>query len=120
MTLSGVLKDILLVGASMIIFQDPVSPLQGFGYSIALGGLIYYKLGGEKMKEYFGQGQRAWADYGAKRPAMRKIIIIALVFVTIVLLLGGVSSSGVVPAQYDPVNFSMEQYYKVTGQTNGN
>ena len=65
MTLSGVLKDILLVAASMLIFRDPVSPLQGFGYSIALCGLIYYKLGGEKMKEYMGSGQRAWADYGA-------------------------------------------------------
>lgn len=50
MTLSGVLKDILLVGASMMIFRDPVSGLQAFGYSIALGGLVYYKLGADKLK----------------------------------------------------------------------
>lgn len=50
MTLSGVLKDILLVVASMMIFHDPVSGLQAFGYSIALGGLVYYKLGSDKLK----------------------------------------------------------------------
>ncbi|KAI9932437.1 hypothetical protein MW887_008678 [Aspergillus wentii] len=49
LTLSGVLKDILLVVASMVIFRDPVTPLQVVGYGIALGGLVYYKLG---LKEY--------------------------------------------------------------------
>jgi multidrug transporter EmrE-like cation transporter len=52
MTLSGVLKDILLVVASMIIFRDPVTAVQFFGYSLALGGLIYFKLGGERIKHY--------------------------------------------------------------------
>ena len=46
------LKDILLVMASVVIFRDPVSGLQIFGYSIALGGLMYYKLGADKCKEY--------------------------------------------------------------------
>jgi multidrug transporter EmrE-like cation transporter len=47
MTLSGVLKDILLVVASLIIFRDPVTMTQVFGYGIALMGLIYYRLGAE-------------------------------------------------------------------------
>jgi hypothetical protein len=100
MTLCGVLKDILLVVASMMIFLDPVSPLQFFGYSIALGGLVYYKLGADKIKEHLGAGQRAWADYGARRPASRKLIVIALVLVTIVMLLGGISSAGAIPKNY--------------------
>ena len=47
MTLCGVLKDILLVAASCFLYGDPVMPLQIFGYSIALLGLLYYKLGGK-------------------------------------------------------------------------
>lgn len=97
MTLSGVLKDILLVLASMVIFQDPVSPLQFFGYSIALGGLVYYKLGADKLKENLGAAQRAWAEYGANHPAARKAIVFGGVLFTVFLLLGGVASSGYVP-----------------------
>lgn len=104
MTLCGVLKDILLVVASMLIFRDPVSGLQFFGYSIALGGLVYYKLGADKIKEHLGSGQRAWADYGVRHPAARKLITFALVIVTMLLLLGGVGSSGYVPNEYtDPI-----------------
>lgn len=91
LTLSGVLKDILLVVASMVIFHDPVAPLQAFGYSIALGGLVYYKLGAEKLKEYFGQGQMAWADYGIRHPAMRKIIVLGLALLGMFVLIGGIA-----------------------------
>ena len=69
LTLSGVLKDILLVMASMVLFRDPVSLLQAFGYSIALGGLIYYKLGSDKLREYASGAQRSWGEFGANRPA---------------------------------------------------
>jgi len=91
LTLSGVLKDILLVMASMVIFRDPVSLLQAFGYSIALGGLMYYKLGGEKLKGYVAEGQRSWQEYGARQPVMRKIIIFGLAFLGLFILLGGVA-----------------------------
>ncbi|OJD30519.1 uncharacterized protein BKCO1_5900028 [Diplodia corticola] len=91
LTLSGVLKDILLVFASMIIFQDPVSGLQAFGYSIALSGLVYYKLGADKLKEYLGQGGRAWAEYGSRHPALRKLIVFGLVIFIVFVLLGGLA-----------------------------
>lgn len=42
------LKDILLVILSVIIWSTPVTLLQMFGYSIALSGLIYYKMGSEQ------------------------------------------------------------------------
>lgn len=89
LTLSGVLKDILLVMASMVIFRDPVSPLQAFGYSIALSGLVYYKLGADKLKEYLGGGGRAWSEYGAKHPAMKKLIIFGVALSLFVLVAGG-------------------------------
>jgi hypothetical protein len=78
LTLSGVLKDILLVFASMFLFRDPVTLVQAFGYSIALGGLIYYKLGGEKLKEYLGQ----------TRPALRKVLVFGAAVISMFLILG--------------------------------
>ncbi|KAF2670916.1 DMT family organic anion transporter [Microthyrium microscopicum] len=99
LTLSGVLKDILLVIASMVVFGDPVSGLQAFGYSIALVGLVYYKLGAEKIKGHLGDAQRSWAEYGSRAPVMRKIIIFGMVLLTLFVLVGGVGPS--FGAQYD-------------------
>ena len=73
----------------MVIFRDPVSGLQAFGYTIALCGLIYYKLGAEKLKEYLGGGGRAWGEYGAKHPAMKKLIIFGIILFVFVLMAGG-------------------------------
>ncbi|KAK8143465.1 solute carrier 35 member [Beauveria asiatica] len=50
LTMSAILKDILLVFASMVLFGDPVSGQQFIGYSIAMGGLIYYKIDRETMQ----------------------------------------------------------------------
>lgn len=98
MTLCGVLKDILLVGASIAIWGTHISGLQYFGYSIALGGLVYYKLGAATIKAQLSEGSRAWAEYGAKRPIARKLIVfggaLALLFV---LMIGLAPTVG-----YDP------------------
>ncbi|KII87617.1 hypothetical protein PLICRDRAFT_54695 [Plicaturopsis crispa FD-325 SS-3] len=48
LTLAGVLKDILLITGSVLIFGSQVTPLQVFGYSIALGGLVLFKTSGGK------------------------------------------------------------------------
>jgi hypothetical protein len=72
----------------MMLFHDPVSLLQAFGYSIALGGLMYYKLGGETLKEYIGQGSMAWAEFGQTRPALRKMLIFATVCISFFLVIG--------------------------------
>jgi hypothetical protein len=73
----------------MVIFHDPVSPLQAFGYSIALGGLVYYKLGGETIKVYIAEGQRSWQEYGTRAPVMRKVIIAGMALLAVFVLLGG-------------------------------
>ena len=51
LTLSGVLKDILLVGLSVFVGGATVTLLQVLGYSVALAGLIYYKLGGQRKRQ---------------------------------------------------------------------
>ncbi|KAH8113858.1 TPT-domain-containing protein [Phellopilus nigrolimitatus] len=48
LTLAGVFKDILLITSSVLIFGVEITPLQVFGYSIALVGLVLYKTSGAK------------------------------------------------------------------------
>jgi hypothetical protein len=49
MCLTGILKNILLVIASVIIWKTAITPLQLIGYAIACFGLVYYSLGWEQM-----------------------------------------------------------------------
>ena len=93
LTLCGVLKDILLVAASMIIWQDPVSPLQFFGYSIALGGLVYYKLGAEQIKTHMETAGRQWAELGVKHSALRKAVVFGVILLVLFVVLGGLAPS---------------------------
>lgn len=43
LTLAGVLKDILLIIGSVLLFSKSITALQVFGYSIALVGLVIFK-----------------------------------------------------------------------------
>lgn len=84
LTMSGILKDILLVFASMLIFHDPVTGQQFFGYSIALAGLVYYKLGPEKMKSLVTDARLQSTQYRQKNPARTKVIgIFAIISVVL-------------------------------------
>ncbi|KAF2403328.1 TPT-domain-containing protein [Trichodelitschia bisporula] len=87
LTLCGVLKDILLVTASILLFASPVTGTQFFGYSIALAGLIYYKLGGETIRQQVASGLRAWAEFGERRPRTRHAVILASGVGVLLLLL---------------------------------
>ncbi|KAK0723183.1 triose-phosphate transporter [Lasiosphaeria miniovina] len=91
LTLCGVLKDVMLVAASMLIWGTQVTGLQFFGYSIALGGMIYYKLGYETLKNYAGEAGRQWADFGNRQPILRRLATITLVLLTLFVLLGGLA-----------------------------
>jgi len=91
LTLCGVLKDILLVAASMMIWGTPVSGTQFFGYSIALGGLMYYKLGADQLKQYIGQAGRSWQEFGQNKPATRKTLVFGLILFVMFVLLGGLA-----------------------------
>ncbi|KAF1985457.1 TPT-domain-containing protein [Aulographum hederae CBS 113979] len=114
LTLSGVLKDILLVVASIVFFGDPVSGLQAFGYSIALAGLVYYKLGADKIKEHLAQGVRAWADYGVRHPIMRKLIVFGLVILGMFVLVGGVAPK--IAPDYDPAKYAHSKLGDLLGE----
>ena len=106
MTLCGVLKDILLVGASMMIWGTPVTPLQFFGYSIALGGMVYYKLGYEQIRGHVGDARRQWAEFGNRKPVLRKLIIIIGSVFTLFVLFGGLAPT--YAPEYDPHRLASE------------
>lgn len=55
LTLSGVLKDILLVTGSVVLFGSPVTFVQLVGYSIALAGLFVFKTSPEVLAGYLAQ-----------------------------------------------------------------
>lgn len=65
----------------MVIFQDPVAPLQFFGYSIALGGLVWYKLGADGVKNGIRDSQLAFAQMQQNNPARAKGLVIAAVLI---------------------------------------
>lgn len=65
--------------------------------------MLYYKLGQKEMKPYIQEGSRRWAEFGASRPVLRKLVIFAMVFVTIVILLGGIAPN--TSLGYDPKNY---------------
>ncbi|KAH9908043.1 TPT-domain-containing protein [Xylariomycetidae sp. FL2044] len=103
MTLCGVLKDVLLVMASMLIWGTQISGLQAFGYTIALGGMIYYKLGFDTLKGYGSEAGRQWAEFGATRPALRKIIVISAIVLLVFVLFGGLAPT--YAPEYDPSQY---------------
>lgn len=96
-----------------MIWGTPVTPLQFFGYSIALGGLIYYKLGGEMLKEYASKAGRSWGEYGNTNPAMRKAIVFGGGLLFIFLLIGGLAPS------YAGDNVSIARVKDMLGGTSG-
>ncbi|CAD0110368.1 unnamed protein product [Aureobasidium uvarum] len=68
LTLSGVLKNILIVFASMLFYHDTVTSMQFMGFAVALGGLAYYQLGGAPaVRGYYGQAINRFSEY--RRPS---------------------------------------------------
>ncbi|KAF2203916.1 TPT-domain-containing protein [Delitschia confertaspora ATCC 74209] len=110
LTLCGVLKDILLVCLSMLLFKDPVSLLQAFGYSIALGGMLYYKLGADEIKRYLTEGRMKWAEFGSTQPVARKLTVFGVILFCIILF-------GTFGQSYSPV--SSDQLHNGIGKLLG-
>ncbi len=83
--MSGVLKDILLVVASMIIFGDPVTGQQYMGYSIALAGLVYYRLGREGVQSVVTNAQLSLSEFRHNQSGRLRIIIAGLSIVAVLV-----------------------------------
>lgn len=66
MALTGILKSILLVAASVLIWNTPISLLQTLGYGIALIGLVLYSVGYQQILQNLRDSSswlaRVWND----------------------------------------------------------
>lgn len=92
LTLCGVLKDILLVCASIFIWGTPVTGIQLSGYCVALAGLVYHKLGADKLREQYSQLRGN--GYSLRNLASRKIVSVASI-IFILLVVGEMCLQGV-------------------------
>lgn len=90
----------------MMIWGTRVSGLQFFGYSIALGGMVYYKLGFEQFKGYIGEANRHWAEFGARKPVLRKLAVIIMSVFILFSLFGGLAPT--YAPEYDPRKVATE------------
>ena len=111
MTLTGILKNILLVIISVLIWRTTISPLQVLGYAIALAGLLYYSLGWDQLVLL---SQAAWAfakggaggddqhhhhhgsgaGGGGLPSAVRRTLVMGVAAVVVLFLVGGFFWSG--------------------------
>ncbi|KAG0137860.1 triose-phosphate transporter family-domain-containing protein [Tuber indicum] len=107
LTLCGVLKDILLVGTSVAIWGSTVSLTQLVGYSLALGGLVLYRLGVDKIQEQYqrirNDGSNAWEEFGAKHPTRRKASIGGAAALILIMALGVMFGTGKTEIQSVPL-----------------
>ncbi|PWW74757.1 TPT-domain-containing protein [Tuber magnatum] len=107
LTLCGVLKDILLVGTSVFVWGSTISLTQLAGYSIALGGLVVYRLGAGKIQEQYqrlhNDGSNAWEEFGEKHPTRRKVSIGGAAALILVMALGVMFGTGKTEIQSVPL-----------------
>ncbi|KAK2002689.1 triose-phosphate transporter [Colletotrichum falcatum] len=97
MTLTGILKNILLIIASVIIWKTNITFMQFVGYAIALFGLVIYSTGWEQLKSS-GIGAITWVrtawnshslDEGRLSPLVRRTLFLGLItLITLMLVLG--------------------------------
>lgn len=95
MTLCGVLKNILLVIASVIIWGSVITGLQFIGYGIATLGLIYYGVGYEGIQTYYKVGreyvEKLWEGQSdsstTPQPTLLRKALVISMYVTIAVLL---------------------------------
>jgi hypothetical protein len=98
----------------VLIWGTQVTTLQFFGYSIALGGMVYYKLGYEALKTYAGEAGRQWAELGNQRPVLRRISVLLFVIMVVFVLLGGLAPS--ISPDLDPMKHISDVTSKFGGR----
>ena len=77
MALTGIFKNILLIVASVMIWDTKITVLQGAGYSLALAGLMYHWIGGDRLaKGYRLVGRRMMDSLQPGRG--RRALLVAL------------------------------------------
>ncbi|KAK1717462.1 hypothetical protein CaCOL14_004310 [Colletotrichum acutatum] len=102
MTLTGILKNILLIVVSVLIWHTSITALQFIGYAIALFGLVIYSTGWDQLKAS-SAGAVAWSrgvwnshalDEGRLSPLLRRAIFFGLLTLTTLMVVMGFAYKG--------------------------
>lgn len=97
MTLTGILKNILLIVASVFIWSTSITGLQFVGYTVALGGLVVYSTGLEQLKtaalNTYAWGRNAWnspnLEEGRLSTRVKRALVMGLAaFISVILITG--------------------------------
>lgn len=103
MTLTGILKNILLVAISVMIWHTAISGLQFLGYAIALAGLLYYSLGWDQItalsqatwlsmkggyESLSGSASGSGDEQGRLPAAVRRALIMGVAAIVVLVLAG--------------------------------
>lgn len=102
MTLTGILKNIMLVIVSVMIWNTSISFLQFVGYGIALAGLVYYSLGWEQIVNvttaFLTWLRAVWDAPGSESTrlpsAVRRGLLTGVVAIVFVVVVGGFMYGG--------------------------
>jgi drug/metabolite transporter (DMT)-like permease len=96
MTLTGILKNILLVIISIMIWNTHISWMQTLGYAVALAGLVFYSLGREQLTQGYKLAHTSivmlWTSpspHAGISVGIRRIIIVTMAVLSSVLLVAG-------------------------------
>ena len=97
MTLTGILKNILLVIASVMIWHTSITWLQSLGYAVALFGLLYYSIGWEQIMSFsvatWAYVKSVWSSPSLEEnrlsPAVRRALIMGITLFVVALLTVG-------------------------------
>jgi hypothetical protein len=92
LTLCGVLKNIIIVLASVLIWNTLVTPMQVAGYTVATVGLLYYSLGADSIHT-LSHNQVAQSARNEKNPIARRRRtqrVLASMLLVIVVLTGAI------------------------------
>lgn len=68
--------------------------------------MVYYKLGFDQIKGYIGEASRHWAEFGARKPILRKLSVILLTVFFVFILFGGLAPT--YAPNYDPTKLATE------------
>ncbi|KAH6675299.1 triose-phosphate transporter [Plectosphaerella plurivora] len=112
MTLTGILKNILLIVASVFIWNTSISGLQFLGYAVALGGLVVYSTGIEQLKAAaLNTGtwaRNAWnspnLEEGRLSPRVRRALVMGLAALISAMLVAGYFYGGAIGISFGAQN----------------
>lgn len=115
MRLCGILKDILIVISSLILWHTPMTPLQVVGYTVALIGLMYYMLGYERIVGFFATSRASGfiKEYRITKTRVLTIFLLFLLGFVVVLGIMGLLAVKFAPDRIEDLKSWI--YYTTTG-----